>query len=153
MDIYDIKFRINPIQEAILDNLYDEGTRLVSELREDIGKDRFKEGSRGHHPDKLEQWGLIKVVDREGPHDERRYGLTPLGDEYVKRERGEIVSPSEGLEDRIDELERTVQQQADEIECLSEEKVDVGRFEALTNQLDNEYKEHLIETIIDCLEQ
>lgn len=159
MDIPELKYRTNDIQDEIIKELHSEGPLLTSELRENIGKERFPEGSKGHHPNKLEQWGLIKVIAREGPHDERRFRLTGLGAEYYDRVLAGPVSDvfkdvgsDPELEDRVDELEVTVRAQAGRLERLEEEKLDASRFEALTERLDGEWKDHLIEKVTARLE-
>lgn len=159
MDLAELKYRTNDIQDEIIKELHSEGPLLTSELRENIGKDRLKEGSKGHHPNKLEQWGLIEVVEREGPHDERRFDLTSFGISYYENVLAGSVSDvfadvdsDPELEDRVTELEMTVRAQAEELERLSEEKVDVSRFENLTETLEGEWKDHLIEKVVERLQ-
>lgn len=81
-----------PELEEIKAELHDPKTDILLVLhREDALKMRkirkktdLKAGSRGYHPDKLEEWGLIEVIDRDETYNnERTYDLTDRGREFV----------------------------------------------------------------------
>lgn len=157
MDIYDLKYKVNPIQEDIIEELHEKGPLLTSDLRENIGKDRFKAGSRGHHPDKLMEWNLIEVVNTYGAHDEREFNLTFLGEEYYQRviagpeyddrlEENSVVDEDKvaALRERVADLEEIVEEQSAALDRLDEEKVDVSRFESLKEYLQNDYLDEML---------
>lgn len=80
-DLNEIKTELHDPKTDILLLLHREGALKMRKIRKNTD---LKEGSRGHHPDKLEEWGLTEVIARDETHNgERTYALTDRGREFV----------------------------------------------------------------------
>ena len=135
-------------RERILLAMFRHGDLKSREIREQTGLSR---GSKNHHFNVLQEWGLIEEVDRDessgGPYPERVFGLTDEGreftDEYLT-EQGERPDSYElrvqRLEDEVDDLKTANERLQDEVERLQEEKAD---REKISEQLQGKYWESL----------
>lgn len=120
----------------ILNVLDRESPLLVSKLRERAG---FPAGSKNYHLGKLEEWGLITVVDRVGDDNERKWDLTPAGEQFIADHLHAENMPA-WLDDRLGEIEAR-------LDALDERKLDESRFEKLRRRLENEYWQGIIDEI------
>ena len=111
LDEIDAKLR-EPKTDILL-ILHREGALAMRKLRKKAG---FPSGSRGHHPDKLEEWGLIEVIARDADNNnERTYDLTDRGHEFVNDHL------LDGVGEVPEHIENTLEQQRAKIEQLEEQ--------------------------------
>lgn len=167
-------------RKRIILALYRHGELGAGEVRSITGTPR---GSKEHHYETLQDWGLMEQVgtqQKRGGEPERLFALTDRGTQFVEEY---LVDADEApdmyavkidrTEDKVDELrgtvadlERTVEQQANEIETLRQERDDAldelreDREQALDefidkleNKLNGEYRALLKEDILDEIDE
>lgn len=143
--------------------LYRHGRLGAGKLRSITGTPR---GSKEHHYETLQRWGLMERIGEQqerGGNPERVFALTDDGTAFVEKY---LVDTDEApdayavkikrTEDKVDELrgtiedlERTVEQQADEIEQLRKDREDAFDtcLDRLENKLNGEYKTMIEQSI------
>lgn len=122
-------------RKNILLELHRNGEMPISTLRETA---QFPTGSRNHHTGVLQDWELIELIGRDGEDGERVFGLTENGEQFVES----YLEPAEP-----DKVERRIDRLEDRCEGLDERKLEAARFERLTDYLENEYWDGVIEQI------
>ena len=147
--------------------LYRHGRLGAGKLRSITGTPR---GSKEHHYELLQEWGLMELVGHQqdrGGNPERLFALTDAGEQFVE---DYLVNTDEApdayavkidrAEDKVDELrgtvedlERTVEKQGDEIEQLRKDREDAFDtfLDRLEEKLNGEYREMLREDIVNEL--
>lgn len=120
-DADEIPGKLKTHRKNILLELRRNGELYTGELRDGAG---VPTGSKNYHLDLLQEWGLIELVDR-ADDGERVFGLTDHGASFVNEHLGD---DDQGLEQRIAELER-------EVEQLREEKADQEETEDRLDQI------------------
>lgn len=146
-------------RKRIILALYRHGELGAGEVRSITGTPR---GSKEHHYETLQQWGLMEQVgtqQQRGGEPERVFALTDRGTQFVEEhlvdadEAPDMYAVKiERTEDKVDELrgtvadlERTVEQQADEIERLDE------RISTFCQHMNETYWEKVIDEIDERL--
>lgn len=147
-------------RERILLVLYRFGDLRSREIRD---RTDLSKGSKNHHYEVLQDWGLIEVVGKNGDSGgwaERIFGLTAEGETFVEdyladtddEQPDSYVLRVERLEDEVDELrtenerlEETIEQQHREIETLEEELRD--ETEEIREKLEGEYWRAIVDEI------
>ena len=165
-----------PLDGAALELLDLLGAHRLDTLDLGAGKLRsisgIPAGSKEHHFETLQKWGLMELVGREnhgGGNPARVFELTDHGTEIVEEylldgdeapdayaaKIDRALDETGELRGRVEELERTVEQQADEIEALREERdeaLDELRGD-LEDALNGKYRTLLKEDSLDELDR
>lgn len=146
-------------RERILLSMFRHGDLKSREIREQTGLSR---GSKNHHFNVLQEWGLIEEVGRDnttGGHPERVFGLTDEGreftDEYLTDERERPDSYElrvQRLEDEIDDLKTANERLEDEVEALREEKADRDETEERLDKIREDLQGTYWSAIVDEIE-